>query len=132
MARDELFVPLVAAVHPRFGTPARAIGLQAVLASVLVMLGNFDEIISYFIFVVVIFLGLTIAALFVLRRKQPNNRGYLTPGYPVTPVVFLLLVGLLLLLLGGNNPKRSLLGVVVVLLGIPVYYFFFRRRSVRS
>ncbi len=127
MARDGLFLPLVAVLHPRFGTPARAIGLQAVLASILVMVGSFDDIISYFVFVVVIFIALTIAALFILRRKQPNNSGYLTPGYPVTPVIFLLLVGLLLLLLGSDNPKRSFLGVAVVLLGVPVYYFFFRR-----
>ena len=129
MARDGLFLPSVAALHPRFGTPVRAIGLQAVLATILVMLGNFDDIIKYFVFVVVIFIALTIVALFVLRRKQPNNAGYVTPGYPVTPVIFLLLVGLLLLLLASNDLKRSLQGVAVVLLGVPVYYFFFRRQD---
>jgi len=129
MARDGLFLPAAAALHPRFGTPARAIGLQALLASVLVMLGSINQIISYFIFVVVIFIALTIVALFVLRRKQPKSAGYLTPGYPVTPVIFLLLVGLLLLLLGSSNPRASFLGVGVVALGIPVYYFFFRRRN---
>lgn len=132
MARDGLFLPAAAALHPRFGTPARAIGLQALLATILVALGSFNQIISYFIFVVVIFIAMTVAALFVLRRKQPNSAGYLTPGYPVTPVIFLLLVGLLLLLLGSNNPKQSFLGVAVVALGIPVYYIFFRSRTVRS
>jgi APA family basic amino acid/polyamine antiporter len=132
MARDGLFLPAAAVLHPRFGTPARAIGLQALLASILVMLGSFNEIISYFIFVVVVFIALTVAALFVLRRKQPDRAGYLTPGYPVTPVIFLLLVCLLLLLLGSGNPKQSLLGVAVVVSGIPVYYFFFRRLGVRS
>ncbi|MGI9067858.1 MAG: APC family permease [Pyrinomonadaceae bacterium] len=127
MARDGLFVPAAAVLHPRFGTPARAIALQALLASILVTLGSFDQIISYFVFVVVIFIAMTVAALFILRRKQAKNSGYLTPGYPVTPVIFLLLVGLLLLLLGSNNPKQSFLGVTVVTLGIPVYYFFFRR-----
>lgn len=127
MARDGLFIPAAAALHPRFDTPARAIGLQALLATVLVALGSFNQIISYFIFVVVIFIALTIAALFILRRKEPNRVGYLTPGYPVTPVIFLLLVGLLLLLLGSSNPKQSFLGVAVVALGIPVYYIFFRR-----
>lgn len=131
MARDGLFFPFVAALHPRFGTPARAIGLQAVLATILVMQGSFNDIISYFVFVVVIFIALTISALFVLRRKQPNNAGYLTPGYPVTPVIFLLLVGLLLVLLGSNSPKESAVGAAVVALGIPVYYVFFRRQSKR-
>jgi APA family basic amino acid/polyamine antiporter len=132
MARDGLFLPAAASLHPRFGTPARAIALQAILASILVWLGNFNQIISYFIFVVIIFIALTVAALFVLRRDQPKALGYLTPGYPVTPALFLLMVSCLLLLLGSNNPKQSLLGVAVVALGIPVYYLFFRRRFVKS
>ena len=126
MARDGLFLPSAAALHPRFGTPARAVGLQALLAIVLVSLGSFSQIISYFIFVVVIFVGLTVAALFVLRRKQPTSPAYLTPGYPVTPIIFLSMVSLLLVLLGSNSPQQSFLGVAMVALGIPVYYFFFR------
>jgi basic amino acid/polyamine antiporter, APA family len=128
MARDGLFLPAAASIHSRYRTPARAIALQALLASLLVTLGSFNQIISYFIFVVVIFIALTVIALFVLRRKESNGLGYLTPGYPITPIVFLMLVGLLLLLLGTNNPKQSFLGVGVVALGIPVYYVVFRRR----
>lgn len=131
MARDGLFLPAAAVLHPRFGTPTRAIGIQALLASILVMLGSFNEIISYFIFVVVVFLALTVAALFVLRRKGSKAGVYLTPGYPVTPVIFLLLVAVLLILLGSNSPKQSLLGVGVVALGVPVYYFFFRGTPAR-
>jgi APA family basic amino acid/polyamine antiporter len=101
--------------------------LQAVLASILVAAGNFERIIGYFIFVVVIFIGLTVAGLFLLRRKGSAHPGYLTPGYPVTPIVFLLLVGVLLFLLVSSRPEESLLGVSVVVLGIPVYYVFFRR-----
>lgn len=129
MARDGLFFPAAAAIHPRFGTPARAIALQAVLASLLVLLGNFNQIVSYFFFVVIIFLALTVGGLFVLRRKYPESTSYSTPGYPVTPVVFLLLVTLLLVLLGSGSPQQSLLGVCIVALGAPVYYLFFRRRS---
>ncbi len=130
MARDGLFIPAVASLHPRFGTPARAIALHALLASLLVALGSFNDIISYFIFVVVIFVALSVAALFVLRRRQPERNVYRTPGYPVTPIVFLLLVGVLLLLLGSNSPKESLLGVGVVALGVPVYYLLFARKVI--
>ncbi len=130
MARDGLFIPAAAKINPRFGTPARAIALQALLASVLVALGNFNQIISYFIFVVVIFIALTVAALFVLRQKETIQPGYLTPGYPFTPIVFLILVALILLLLGSNNPKEAFLGVAVVALGVPVYYLFFRHRYI--
>ncbi len=128
MARDGLFIPAAAAIHPRYGTPARAIIIQATLASVLVVLGSFNTIISYFVFVVVVFIALTVAALFVLRRRLPQTNSYRTPGYPVTPIIFLLLIALLLFLLGGNNPKQAILGVVVVSLGLPVYYLFFRGR----
>ena len=127
MARDKVFLPAAASVHPRYGTPARAIALQASLASLLVMLGNFEQIVSYFIFVVVIFIALTVAAIFVLRHRHPVGGGYLTPGYPVTPIIFLLLIILLLFLLGGNNPKQAFLGVAVVALGLPFYYLVFRR-----
>ena len=128
MARDGLFIPAAAAIHPRYGTPARAIMIQATLASVLVLVGTFNTIISYFIFVVVIFIALTVAALFVLRRCAPQTIAYRTPGYPVTPIIFLLLIGLLLFLLGGHNPREAMLGVGVVALGLPVYYVLFRGR----
>lgn len=126
MARDGLFIPAAAAIHPRFQTPARAIAIQAALASTLVLVGTFTTIISYFIFVVVIFIALTVAALFVLRRKTPDAIVYRTPGYPLTPIIFLLLIALLLFLLGGHNPREAILGVGVVALGLPVYYLLFR------
>ena len=125
MARDGLFIPALASIHPRFETPARATALQAVLASVLVLLSDFTQIVSYFVFVVVIFVGLTVVGLFVMRRQDQQSPAYLTPGYPATPIVFLVLIVLMLILLGANNPRQSLIGVAVVSLGIPVYYFLF-------
>lgn len=128
MARDGLFIPAAASLHARYGTPARAIVLQAGLASLLVALGTFEQIVSYFIFVVLIFIGLTVAAIFVLRRRRfSSESGYLTPGYPVTPIIFLLLLALLLFLLAANNPKQAFLGVAVVASGLPFYYLIFRR-----
>jgi APA family basic amino acid/polyamine antiporter len=127
MARDGLFFPAAAALHPRFNTPARCIALQALLASILVLSGSFDEIVSYFFFVVLVFIGLMVIGLFVLRRRTNVQLEYSTPGYPITPVVFLILLGVMLLLLGMGQPKQSFLGVGVVALGVPVYYLIFRR-----
>jgi APA family basic amino acid/polyamine antiporter len=126
MARDGVFFRPIAAVHPRFRTPARAIALQAVLACLFVVAGTFDEILGYFIFVTVLFLGLTAAAVFVLRRREAGPAPFRTPGYPVTPLFFLLLVALLLVLLVVNRPVQAVLGVGVVALGTPVYYLLFR------
>lgn len=127
MAKDHLFIRSVASTHPRFGTPARAITLQAALASLLVTLGSFNQIVSYFVFTVVVFIAFTVAALFVMRRKEPLNLDYLTPGYPFTPIIFLILVTVLLFLLAANNPRQAFAGAGVVMLGIPVYFLFFRR-----
>ena len=80
MAQDGLFPAGAAAVHPRFGTPARAIATQAVLASVLVALGTFDTIVAYFVFITVVFIAATVASVFVLRRRDP---AFHVPGYPV-------------------------------------------------
>lgn len=131
MARDGVFLHSVAAPHPRFGTPARAIGIQATLASVLVLLGTFNQIVTYFIFVTVLFVGLTVASLFVLRRRA-GLPAYRTPGFPVTPIVFLLFVVVLLVLLAGHDPLQAALGVAIVALGVPVYLVVFRSRPVTT
>ncbi|HET9788787.1 MAG TPA: hypothetical protein VFP47_16730, partial [Pyrinomonadaceae bacterium] len=67
---------------------------------------------------------------FKLRRREPAGVGYLTPGYPLTPIIFLALTLLLLVLIGANNPTQALLGVVVVALGLPVYIFLFRHQRI--
>ena len=129
MARDGVFPGTMAVLHPRFGTPARAIILQAALAILLVMVGTFSQIVAYFIFVTVVFVALTVAAVFVLRRRHPRAGGYRTPGYPLTPLVFLGLVAVLLFLLAMGNPVQAGLGVAVVALGWPVYAAAFRERN---
>lgn len=132
LARDGLFLPAVAAVHPRFGTPARAIGIQAALAISLVALGTFNQIIAYFVFVTVLFVTLTVAGLFIIRRRAAGPARRPTPGYPLTPVLFLALSALLLFLLASQSPKQALLGAGVVALGWPVYLLAFRRRTMST
>jgi APA family basic amino acid/polyamine antiporter len=92
-----------------------------------VLLGNFTQIVSYFVFVVVIFIALTVAALFLLRHRSESKIEYVPPGYPVTAILFLLLIAVLLFLLARQNTKHALIGVGVVALGIPVYYLLFSR-----
>jgi basic amino acid/polyamine antiporter, APA family len=127
MANDGLFLKAVARTHPRYGTPANAIAIQGSIASLLILVGNFEQIISYAIFIVVFFLGLTVAGLFILRKRKADKSVVLTPGYPVTPLIFLLLVATMLFLVAGRNPREAVLGVVVVLAGLPVYEILRRR-----
>lgn len=131
MARDRLFWPAAARLNPRFGTPARAIMLQAMLASILVLLGTFDQIIAYFVFVTILFIGLTVSSVFIFRRRQKTERS-LSPcasGYPATPLLFLALVSVLLALLAGNNIGQVLFGLAIVAMGVPIYKLISRGKG---
>jgi APA family basic amino acid/polyamine antiporter len=132
MAQDRLFLPAAATIHPRFGTPVRAIILQAAMASLLVALGTFNEIVTYFVFVMVIFIALTVSALFVLRKRQLDKPDYTTAGYPATPIIFLALIFVLLFLLATHNPEQAFLGVGVVALGAPVYQLIIAKKKTPS
>jgi APA family basic amino acid/polyamine antiporter len=129
MAQDGLFLRSVARLHPKFNTPANAILIQGVIACVLVAVGSFQQIISYVIFAAVGFIGLAAAGLFVLRRSDRANGSpaILAPGYPFTPVAFLLLIVILLVLIGVRSPREALFGALVLATGLPVYEFFRRR-----
>jgi APA family basic amino acid/polyamine antiporter len=127
MARDGLFLRRVAHVHPRFGTPVAAIVIQGGMASVLIGLGTFEEIISYFMFPAVAFLGLTVAGLFVLARQEKATAALATRRYPLMAAVFLVLVVSMLALVGSRNPGQAVLGIGVVLAGAPIYSLAARR-----
>ena len=128
MANDGVFLRAIGVASPRTGTPTRAIAIQATLASTLILLGTFDQIVTYFVFVTVAFVGLTVSGLMILRRRSGPDAPFQTPGYPVTPLVFLLLVATTLFLLAAHNPRQAALGVGIVALGIPVYAFTLRGR----
>jgi basic amino acid/polyamine antiporter, APA family len=130
MAKDGLFLPAVARLHPKFGTPAAAIAIQGAIGTLLVAVSSFQQIVSYFIFVAVFFIGLAVAGLFRMRKLSPAPElAILTPGYPFTPIVYLTFMALTLVLLALHAPRESALGVLVVLAGIPVYEVFERRRT---
>jgi basic amino acid/polyamine antiporter, APA family len=125
MAKDGLFLRRVAQISPRFGTPVAAILLQAVISSILVTISSFQQIIAYFIFIAVVFLGMAGAGLFVARRRNPAaDLPFRTPLYPLPTVIFLVLISVLLFLLAGHSPREAALGVLVVLAGIPAYFAF--------
>jgi APA family basic amino acid/polyamine antiporter len=130
MANDGLFLSAVAKTHPRFGTPARAIAIQAAIASLLIVLGTFQQIIAYFIFVAVFFLGLTVAGLFVSRKRPLDTRVNPQPARRrAAAAVFLTLVLLLLVLLVARSPRQPILGCIAVLAGVPLYQFVRRKQG---
>lgn len=129
MAIDGLFFKSVAAVHRKFETPYIAIAIQATLAVVMIFSGSFQEILSLFFFVVVLFIAATVASIFVFRRRSDHD-GFKAPGYPLSPVIFLVITGVVLFFIAMRDPGRSSIGVGLVILGLPVYYLFRRRRTV--
>jgi len=129
MARDGVFLKSVAQLQPRYETPVRAIGIMGVMTSLLIALGAFEQIIAYFLFVAIVFIGLTVCALFVFRRRE-LSAPVRTPGYPVTPLIFLVQVIALLVLILMNTPRQALLGCAVVLLGLPTYALLQREHIV--
>ena len=127
MARDGLFFPAAAALHARYHTPARAIVIQASLASLMAVLGTFDEILAYFTLPTVLFVGVTVAAVFVLGRGARNMEEPVSvPWHPIPALLFLVPTAVLVVLLAMNKPKHAGIGLAVVLLGLPVYHIAFR------
>ena len=129
MARDGVFFQRLASVHPRFGTPAFAIVALAVWSAVLAMTGTFEQLLTYVVFAGWIFYGLGATAVFVYRRRQPDAiRPFRTPGYPVTPVLFVASAAMLVLSTLVAQPIRGAVGLGAVLLGTPAFYVW-RARS---
>jgi APA family basic amino acid/polyamine antiporter len=120
MARDRLFFASFGVVDPHQSVPARATAVQATLAVVLTLTGSFDQILSYFMVPTLVFLALTVSGIFALeRRGAPGTRSTAPPGYPLSPLLFLIPVLIVILLRIGRDPARSSLGLLVVLLGVP-------------
>jgi APA family basic amino acid/polyamine antiporter len=130
MARDGLFFKRLGELNPRSRVPVAAIWVQAFWACVLALSGTFDQITTSVIFALWIFFALVGASLFVLRRKVPAApRRYRTPGYPVVPILFVLVAVWLVISSVKAYPIESAVGLFLIALGLPFYlYFQFMRR----
>jgi len=126
MAADGAFVPALARLHPRYQTPALAIVVQSAWAILLALTGEYGDLLDTVVFADWIFFGLTVAGLFVFRRRLTGRSGFRTPGYPWLPAFFVTVAVVVVFSTIRTAPVRSLVGAGLLLLGIPVYYFFAR------
>ncbi len=129
MARDGLFFQAVARVHPRFRTPVVAITAQAIWSGILVLTGTFGQLVEYTGFAIVLFAGIAVFAVCVLRRKNPAQpRPFRTWGYPFTPWSF----ATASLLVAANalwaSPATAGAGLLIIGLGLPIYVWMRFRR----
>lgn len=128
MAEDGLFFRRIAAVHPRYGTPAAAIGLSAALGVIYVSSQGFAQLAEGFVIGIWPFYALAVAAVFVLRRRQPAlPRPYRVIGYPLVPLIFLVASVYLLGSYALTEPGVFALNVGVIAAGAPVYWWWRRR-----
>ena len=130
MADDGLLFRAIAAVHPKYRTPYRAIGLSAALGVAFVLLRTFDQLADTFITAIVPFYALSVAAIFPLRRRATYQPPYRVPGYPFVPALFVLAT--LYILVSAIVDPRTRWGTLAVLggalAGIPVYFIARRHR----
>jgi APA family basic amino acid/polyamine antiporter len=128
MARDGLFFKRVARIHPRFQTPSVSLVFQAVWACLLALTGTFEQLFTFAMFAGILFWAAAAAAVFTLRKKNPHlPKPYKTWGYPVTPVVFIVVLSGILVNTLVQKPVESLAGVLLILTGVPVYFLWKRK-----
>jgi basic amino acid/polyamine antiporter, APA family len=128
MAQDGLLFGWIGAIHPRFGTPYRAIAVQAVWASLLVATGTFRALFTRVVYTEWIFFGLMAVGLMVLRRRRGVTREYSIWGYPVLPLIFIVSSFAVAINAVISSPGDAIIGLGLVVAGIPVYLLWVRGR----
>jgi APA family basic amino acid/polyamine antiporter len=128
MARDGVFVPAAARIHPAYKTPWIAIVAQAVWATILILTGSLDALGNYVAFAITLFAGTAVAAVFVLRARDPHApRPFKAIGYPLTPAIFVLFSAIMVVNAIYRQPRVTGLGILLIAAGIPIYLWFTRR-----
>jgi len=122
MAKDGLFFKKTGTLN-KFGVPQFALWIQCLVAGILCLSGKYGDLLDMISFVVVIFYILTIAGIYILRKKMPNaERPYKAFGYPVLPAIYILMGLAFCTLLIVYKGQYAWGGLVIVLIGIPIYY----------
>ncbi len=130
MAKDGLFFRHISEVHPRFRTPHLSILAMGAWAIVLSLSGTFQQLFTYVIFGQWIFFGLTVGAVFILRKKRPDmHRPYRTFGYPLTPILFILAALAISLNTLVNETWNAMAGLLIIGLGLPAYFYWKKKEE---
>lgn len=124
MSKDGIFFSKVGELNKK-GVPAYGLVFQGIWASLLCLSGTYGQLLDYVIFAVLIFYVLTISGIFILRKKKPDiERPYKAFGYPVIPVIYIILASIIMYILLIYKPEYTWPGLGIVLFGIPVYYYW--------
>ncbi len=124
MAKDGVMFQSMGKLSEKTKVPVIALIVQGIWAALLTLSGSFDTLTDYVIFGSWIFYALATSTVFVFRKKYPNaERPYKAFGYPIVPILFLLVAGWLLLNTIYTTPIQSFKGIFLILIGLPVYYY---------
>ncbi len=134
MARDGLFFPSLARLHPRYRTPAAAIVFQAVWATVLTMTGRYGDLLDYVVFGDWIFFAAVASTVFVFRARERTGQEtsslrFRMPGFPILPLAFILAAMYVVLGSVASNPGNAVKGSFLMLMGVPVFRYWQRREN---
>jgi len=122
MASDGHFFKFASKVHPKYQVPSYSIIFQALISIVIILSGTFDQILTYMGFSLGIFPIITIFGLFKLRRQ--NKSVLKLPGYPFTPIIYIVAGVIMLFLSFLERPMESGIAIFTILAGLPAYYLF--------
>ncbi len=126
MANDKLFFKKAGSLNKNV-VPEWALWIQCIMACVLCLSGKYGDLLDMVSFVVVIFYILTIAGVFILRKKRPDaERPYKTFGYPILPALYILMGTSFCVLLILYKPQFTWPGLIITLIGIPLYFIAVR------
>ena len=124
MARDGVFLPFAAAVHPRFRTPHIALVALGSWASLLALSGSYEQLFTYVMFASTLLHAIGAFGVFRLRRLKPDlPRPYRVWGYPIVPIVYMAASAAVVLNTLIERPRESLAGLGFLALGVPVYWY---------
>ncbi|MCX6258898.1 MAG: amino acid permease [Bacteroidia bacterium] len=122
MAKDALFFRQAGQLNSK-NVPGKGLVIQGIWASLLCLSGTYGQLLDYVVFAVLIFYVLTIAGVYVLRKKQPDTpRPYKAFGYPVIPAIYIILATFIMIILLIYKWDNTWPGLVIVLVGIPVFF----------
>ncbi|MES2764536.1 MAG: amino acid permease [Bacteroidota bacterium] len=130
MAKDGLFFKKAGELN-RNGVPSGALVAQGIWACILCLSGRYGDLLDYVVFAVLIFYILTIAGIFILRRKRPDvERPYKAFGYPILPALYIVAALAICIDLLIFKPQFTYPGLAIVLAGIPVFYIWRKKEAV--
>lgn len=128
MAKDGLFFKRASSLN-KHHVPQFALVIQAIWTSLLTLSGSYGNLLDYVVIAVLIFYILTVAGVFILRKKQPHaERSYKVWGYPMVPALYVLMAMFICINLIAYKPEYTLPGIGIVVLGVPVYYLINMRK----